>query len=173
MDRPESSIVVPRTYRPWSRTWGIVYGIWVSCLIAGDWWAVLFGTKKPSLSDFIFLYCYLLIAGAFTFVFFRDFVRLSKDSIEVCRLWGNKALPFAKIKGRRSYTERADPYSTPPRHLVLEPNDERYPRIDIRIKKDNDRFDESFYRWFDSLPDLDKLDGLEPSQSKYSNFSLV
>lgn len=79
-------------------------------------------------------------------------------------------MPFDKIKGRRRYTEKADPYSTPARHLVLEPNDARYHRLDMKEAKE---FDEHFYRWFESLPDLDKLDGIEDPKSKYDNFSLV
>ena len=170
MDRPESSVVVPRTYWLQSRDWAIIYCVWALLMLAGDWWPVVFGTKKPGLSDFIFPALYLLLAGSFTFMAFRSFIRFSADSIEVRRSWGSKVLPFDKIKGRRRYTEKADPYSTPPRHLVLEPNDDRFPRLDIKEARE---FDESFYRWFDSLPDLDNLDGIEEPQSKYSNFSLV
>ena len=97
-------------------------------------------------------------------------MRLSEDSIKVGRVWGSKILPFDKIEGRRRYTEKADPYSTPARHLVLESNDERFTRLDI---KESDIFDEHFYRWFDSLIDLNELDGIEEPQSKYANFSLV
>ena len=39
--------------------------------------------------------------------------------------------------------------------------------------KEAKEFDEHFYRWFESLPDLDKLDGIEDPKSKYDNFSLV
>jgi hypothetical protein len=83
-------------------------------------------------------------------------------------------LPFDKIKGGRRYTEKADPfgtpYGTPPRHLVLEPKDDSFPRVDL---KESRAFDEAFYCWFDSLPDLDKRDGIEEPTSKYANFSLV
>ena len=104
---------------------------------------------------------------------FRSFVRLSEDSIEVSRVWGSNVLPFDKIKGRRRYTEKADPYSTPARHLVLEPNDDRFSRLDIKESDKSGKFDEDFYRWFNSLADLDKLDGIEEPKSKYANFSLV
>ena len=173
MDRPESSTAVSRTYWLWPRGMGIFYWVMALSISLSDWWPILFGAKKARMHDFIFPSLYILFACFSVIMAYRTFIRLSKDSIEVRRLWGSKALPFDKIKGRRSYTEKADPYSTPARHLVMESNDDRYPRIDIRIKKDNDRFDESFYRWFDSLPDLDKLDGIEEPRSKYANFSLV
>ena len=149
---------------------GIFYWVLGVIMFAGEWWPILLGAKKASLHDIIFPSLYLLFACFSTVIAYRTFIRLSKDSIEVRHLWGSRVLPFDRIKGRRRYTEKADPYSTPPRHFVLEPNDDRFPRIDIKEARE---FDESFYRWFESLPDLDKLDGIEEPQSKYSNFSLV
>jgi hypothetical protein len=172
MDAPESSAAVPRTY--WlSHPRSSMFYCFIAALMFGDdWWRILSGARKPGLSDFLFPSIYLLFICVVAIVTRRTFVRLSEDSIECSTVRRRKVLPFDKIKGRRRYTEKADPYSTPAQHLVLEPNDDRSPRIDIKIK-DNYRFDESFYRWFDSLPDLDKSDGLDALQSKYSNFSLV
>lgn len=172
MNRSEPITVTPRIYRESSPTLGIIYWGCAFLMLTGDWWPVIFNGKTPKWSDYIFRGLYMVIAGMFTFAAFRTFVRLSTDSIEVRRVWGYKVLSFTKIKGRRRYTEKADPYSTPPRHLVLEPNDPSFPRIDIKLRG-RDIFDESFYSWFDSLPDLDKLDGIEPLRSKYANFSLV
>ena len=166
----DSPIAVPRTYWLKPRGLGVFYCVLAAVMLGSHRWPILSGTKKPSLSDFIFPFLYCLIAGFFTVGSFRSFVRLSEDSIKVGRVWGSKILPFDKIEGRRRYTEKADPYSTPARHLVLESNDERFTRLDI---KESDIFDEHFYRWFDSLIDLNELDGIEESQSKYANFSLV
>jgi hypothetical protein len=112
---------------------------------------------------------YLLSAALFAVSHFRNFVRLSTDSIELSRMRGRKILPLGRIKGRRRYTEKADPYGPPAKHLVLEPNDDQFPKLDL---KDGSWFDESFYAWFDSLPDLDAMDGAEAPKSKYANFSL-
>jgi hypothetical protein len=139
-------------------------------MFGGDWWPILSGARKPALSDFLFPSLWLLFICFVVVTTYRNFMRLSRSSIELSTLLGSKVLPFEKIKGRRRYTEKADPYSDPKRHLVLEPNDDQYPRIDIRERKE---FDESFYHWFNSLPDLDKLDGIEEPKSKYNNFSLV
>jgi hypothetical protein len=142
-------------------------------MFGGDWWHILSGARKPNLADLVFPSVYLLMGGAFALISFRSFVRLSEDSIEVSRVWGSNVLPFDKIKGRRRYTEKADPYSTPARHLVLEPNDDRFSRLDIKESDKSGKFDEDFYLWFNSLADLDKLDGIEEPKSKYANFSLV
>lgn len=150
----------------------IFYWILGVAMFADRWWPMLFRGRKPDLSDFIFPSLYLSTFGILTVLAYRTYIRLTKDSIEMRSFWRRQVLPFDKIKGRRRYTEKADPYSTPARHLVLESNNERFPRLDIKIK-DSYRFDEPFYSWFDSLPDLDKLDGLEESTSKYANFSLV
>jgi hypothetical protein len=170
MGRPESSVVVSRIYRQESRVRNMIFCGCALLMLTEHWSPVLFASKVPSIADYLFSSVYVLIAGISTVVTFRSFVRLSEDSIKVSRVWGSEVLPFDRIKGRRKYTEKADPYSTPARHLVLEPNDDRLPRLDIKEIRE---FDESFYRWFDSLPDLDKLDGIEEPQSKYANFSLV
>jgi len=172
MERPESSVVVPRTYCQQSRAWNIIFCGWALLMATQDWWPVIFAAKKPTLHDYFFSVGYVLLASISTLITFRSFVCLSEDSITVSRVWGSKVLPFNKIKGRRRYTEKADPYSTPPRHIVLESNDDQFLRIDIKLG-DSYKFDEDFYRWFDSLTDLDRLDGIEEPQSKYANFSLV
>jgi len=172
MDHPGSSVPVLRVYRLHSHVWNTIFCGWALLMAAGHWWSVLFAAKKPTLADYLFSSAYVAIASISTVQSLRSFVHLSKDSIEVSHVWGSKVLPFDKIKGRRRYTEKADPYSTPAQHLVLESSDEQFPRIDIKVK-DSYRFDESFYNWFNSLPDLDKMDGIEEPRSKYSNFSLI
>jgi hypothetical protein len=149
---------------------GIFYWFLAVGMLIDHWWPIVFGSKKPGTSDFLFPGLYLLTAAVSQVIAHRTFVRISENSIEVRHLFGTKVLPFANIKGRRTYTEKADPYGTPARHLVLEPKDGSFPRLDIKESKE---FDETFYRWFDSLPDLDKLDGIEEPKSKYANFSLV
>jgi hypothetical protein len=62
---------------------------------------------------------------------------------------------------------RGDTNSPDVWHLVLESDDDRYPRIDL---EELYRFDEPFYRWFNALPDLDEIDKTRP---KTSNFGLV
>ena len=170
MNYPSPSALVPRTYWLQSRTSNVIICCWLLLMASQDWWPVLFGSKKPTLQNCLFPLFYVLLAGMSCVLTFRSFIRLSEDSITVSRVWGSKTLPFAKIKGRRRYTEKADPYSTPQRHLVLESNDECFPRLDIKPAPE---LDESFYHWFDSLLDLDKSDGIEEPRSKYANFSLV
>ncbi len=161
-----------RTYwlQPVSRGMATVYGLMACCYLIETLWPLLTRGTFPKLSNLIFLIFYLLMLGVFTVFSLRSYVRLSNDSIAFARVRDKKVLPFNKIRGRRRYTEKADPYGPAAKHLVLEPNDNHSPKLDL---KDGPWFDESFYSWFDSLPDLDAADGIEVPKSKYANFSLV
>ncbi len=170
MQSPEPFPVAPRTYWLWPRGSVIFSCVLALAMFGNDGWHILSGARGAHLSDFLFPTLYLLLCGTYAVISYRTFVRLTENSIEVCQLRGSRTLPFSKIKGRRRYTEKADPYSTPPRHLVVEPIDDRYPRLDIKEARE---LDESFFRWFDSLPALDKLDGIQEPKSKYENFSLI
>jgi hypothetical protein len=110
----------------------------------------------------------LLIGGVlFTIRTFRNSILLSEASIELRSLVGNNILPFDNIKGRRRYLDKGAADGPSVGHLVLESNDYRFPKIDIQVTY---KFDDFFYRWFHSLPDLDELD---KTRSKPSNFGLV
>jgi hypothetical protein len=160
------SPAVPRTYRFESRVWMILYSIMALGIWAIYGWLVASGAKKLNFSSVLFPSLYLLMAGVFVARFSWNFVRLSKDAIEVRRLWRRKILPFDAIKGRRRYAKKSAQYPTPIRHLALEPGDDRFPRIDL---VETDRFDEDFYRWFDALPDLDALDQTKPNPERHQD----
>lgn len=106
-------------------------------------------------------------AGLFLIRAFRNAVCLSTTSIEIRSLSGRQVLPLDRVRGRRRYLDRGDEDAPSMWHLVLEPNDDRFPRLDI---EEIYRFDDSFYKWFNGLPDLDELDKSLP---KPSNFGLV
>ncbi len=110
---------------------------------------------------------YTLAATVFTLRSFRNRVRLSQESLELHGLSGTRVLPIQSIKGRRRYLSRGDIDTPSVWHLVLEPDDDRYPKMDI---EELYRFDEQFYNWFNALPDLDEIDKTRP---KSSNFGLV
>ena len=86
---------------------------------------------------------------------FSSSVRLSDTEIEL-RTWTVRiVLPLDKIEGRRRYLNKGDEHSPSVWHMVLQPNDDRFPKLDI---EEVYRFDDFFYRWFSSLPDLDEVD---------------
>jgi hypothetical protein len=110
---------------------------------------------------------FLVFAALITFRGFRNSVLLSDQVIELRGLSGTRALPLDKIRGRRRYLSRGDEDSPDVWHLVFEPNDDRFAKLDIEKLY---RFDDRFYSWFTSLPDLDELDKTRP---RTSNFGLV
>jgi len=125
------------------------------------------GIQKLTLLEMFFLVFYLSFASVFTVGAFSNWVSLTEADFEVRELTVKKILPVNRIKGRRRYWESGDGDGPGVWHLVLEPNDDRFPKIDI---EDNYSFDDHFYQWFNSLPDLDGPDKLKFGTS---NFGLV
>jgi hypothetical protein len=133
----------------------------------GIWGGVLSGIREPRLFEMMAPVVFSLVAALFAIRAFRNSVCFSEQAIELRGLLGTRILPLDKIKGRRRYLSEGDEGSPDVWHLVLEPNDDRFPKLDI---EELYKFDDSFYRWFTSLPDLDQLDRTRP---KPSNFGLM
>lgn len=131
------------------------------------WGGMLTGRRDATFLELIFPICFTLLAAIFTVRAFRNAVCFSNNAIELRGFWSTRILPLDKIKGRRRYLSRGDENSPDVWHLVLETNDDRYPKLDI---EELYRFDDLFYTWFNALPDLDQID---KSRSKTSNFGLV
>lgn len=131
------------------------------------WWSVLTGTRETKFLEMMFPLVFSLAAAIFTLRSFQNMVRLSDDTLEFRGPSGTRVLPLDKIKGRRRYLSRGDVDSPDIWHLVFEPNDDRYTKIDL---EELYRFDEAFYTWFNALPDLDEIDKANP---RVSNFGLV
>ena len=142
----------------------LIFGLFFSIAI---WGGVLSGTREPRFFEMMFPLVFSLAATLFAIRAFRNSVCLSDEAIELRGLSGRRALPLDKIKGRRRYLSKGDDESPDVWHLVFEPNDDRFPKLDI---EELYRFDGRFYAWYNSLPDLDELD---KTRSKPSNFGLV
>ena len=131
------------------------------------WGHAFAGTRETSFYEMMFPVVMSLFAGIFTLRAYRNSIYLSGTAIEIRGLTGTIALPLDKIEGRRRYRDDGGPDALSAWHLVLEPNDDRFPRLDI---EEVYRFDNAFYGWFNGLLDLDELDKKKP---KTSNFGLV
>ena len=142
----------------------LLVGVVFTCTI---WGSLVLGLRDPKPLEMMFPILYTLAATVFTLRSFRNRVRLSQESVELHGLSGTCVLPIQRIKGRRRYLSRGDIDTPSVWHLVLEPDDDRYPKMDI---EELYRFDEQFYSWFNALPDLDEIDKTRP---KSSNFGLV
>jgi hypothetical protein len=85
---------------------------------------------------------------------FNATVTLYEDAIEVQTLFRLKRLPFSGIRGRREWVQRnAEGADT--HYLKLVPNDRSLPTLNLMRSY---TFDEEFYRWYNSLPNLDQSD---------------
>ena len=135
--------------------------------IVGIWTGVIMGTREPSVFEMMIPVIIAVGAALFTIRAFHNSVCLSDAALVVRGLSGTRVLPLDKIEGRRKYLDKGDEHSPSVWHLVVESNDDRFPKLDI---EEIYRFDDFFYRWFDALPDLDEADKHRP---KPSNFRLI
>lgn len=153
--------------RSWERIVSIVLLVFGLVSPLATWGGVLTGRQDARFLEMMFPIVFSMGAAFFTIGAFRKSVRLTDHRIEVRGVSGTRMLPLDKIKGRRRYFSPG-PVDCPGEwHLVFEPNDDRYSKLDI---EELYRFDDEFYEWFNALPDLDEIDKSKP---KSSNLGLV
>jgi hypothetical protein len=131
------------------------------------WGGVLTGAREAKFTEMMFPIALSLLAALFIIRSFRNRIRFSDHAIELHGLLGTRTLPFDKIRGRRRYFDPGDEGSPGVWHVVFESDDDRFLKIDI---EESYSFDDAFYTWFKSLPDLDNIDKTRP---KSSNFGLA
>ncbi len=146
---------------------GIVLSVLGLVFLVAIWGEVLFGEREANALEMMFPVAYLLFAGFFTVRAFRNMVSLTESAIELRGITDCRVLPFDKINGRRRYLVACDENAPSVWHLVLEPNDDRFPKLDF---EETYRFDDAFYAWFSKFPDLDARDKVKHQDS---NFGLV
>ena len=141
----------------------LVFGLFFAGLVWGE---ALLGLAEPRPKEMIIGALLVLIGAGIAAHAFTVSVRFTVDSIEYWSIIGVKRLPLDKVKGRREYVV-SDSEGGGTRYLKLEPDDDRLKALSF-AKTYN--FDDAFYRWFYSLPDLDARD---KEVHKDSNFGLV
>jgi hypothetical protein len=163
------SIGTARVYRmnAFQRIFSVVFSAFSTIFMFAIWYGVLPGTRQLNFMEMMGSVVLVIAGVLFAIRAFKNSVRLWGDFVEYRSIVGVAILPFDKIKGRRRYLDQGDADSPSVWHLVMEPNDDRFPKIDIQ---ETYQFDQSFYHWFNALSDLDELDKTKP---KPSNFGLV
>ena len=158
-----------RVYRVsrWQWTAGIVLMAAGLFFVVAFWGQALTGSGNVSWVGLMTPVVLCAGAGVMLATYARAEVRLTEDAIEVRSASGTKVLPFDKILGRRRYVVRGDGVAPDMWHLVIEPSDDRFPKLDL---EDIYGFDRFFREWFEGLPDLDTWEKVGP---KPSNFGLV
>lgn len=92
------------------------------------------------------------IGGLYESIYaFTSEVLLYQDAIESRSLFGSKRLSFQNIRGRREYKTGRKTRNI---YLKIESNDGSHA---LRSEKERN-FDETFYNWFNQLPDLDAIE---------------
>lgn len=117
-------------------------------------WTTILGATSLGVSAFF------LIAKAFTSTL--DF---SGDSLTARWVFHTRTLEYSRIRGRREFVVTGEESST--RYVRLETTDGSKP---FDIAKNMYAFDDAFWAWYYSLPDMDAADKVG---GKGSNFGLV
>lgn len=107
------------------------------------------GILVPIMPAFFILFP--LVGVGMTLFSFTTTVRFTADAIQKHSIFGNTALPFQAIRGRRQCVVR-DNEGASTRYLQLVPDDDRLPAL--KFQKDYN-FDDAFFQWFYALRDLD------------------
>jgi hypothetical protein len=155
-------------YRPhwlW-RAFAIVFFVFSVVFASIIWRIALLGLADRNLKEMIIPAVFVLAGAGMTIHAFTVGVRFTVDAVEYRSLIGVKKLPLDKIRGRRECVVRGDEGGGT-RYLKLESDDDRFPALNFSKSYS---FDDAFYKWFYSLPDLDQRDKEAP---KTSNFGLV
>ena len=113
------------------------------------WGGVLFYRREPKFLEMMLPVIFLTLAVFTTIPAFCNSVLLSDQRIELRSFSGTNTLPLDKIRGRRRYLGKGHGKSPSIWHLVIESNDDRFPKIDI---EELYKFDDEFTRG--SLPCL-------------------
>jgi len=123
------------------------------------------GTSEPDTKSLL-LGVTFLAAGIGTSIYaFTARISFTQTTVEHRTILSRKELPLNQIKGRRERMVTGKGGST--KYLSLVPDDDRLRTLEFSV---NYALDEAFYRWFQSLPDLDAND---KEMHKDSNFGLV
>lgn len=110
------------------------------------------GTQSASWI-FIAIALWVLISGVATLAAFYNRVTLYAKAVEYRSSWSTSWLEFTEIHGRREYLVLQPRIGRVPRLRII-PNDKTLPMLEFE-KRYN--FDDAFYKWFSSLPDLDQV----------------
>jgi hypothetical protein len=111
---------------------------------------VKLGLEQPSTKAALILSLVLLCTVLFAIHAFTSSVRFTTDSVEKRYLLTIASIPFSEIRGRRQIAPGGGEANI--RFYILVPAHRSLPTIKFA---EYHEFDDAFYNWFLSLPDLD------------------
>jgi hypothetical protein len=167
----ENSEPTFRVYRPkrGQRAFALFFLAFAIFFVIGSWGGPIAGRSEAKPMEMMIAVLLLIVGMGLTVNFFTATITFTADTIEKNSLFRRERLPLSGIRGRREFVVRGGSADTggSTRYLKLVPNDDRLPALEFMKSYS---FDEAFFRWFNSLPDLD-AEGSETHRD--SNFGLV
>jgi len=146
----------------WSRASALFVLAVGSVFCIAVWSGPIFPAQNADLVR-LFASAALLLYGFYqTANAFLSTVTLLQGSVEVRTAFSRKSLLFSEIRGRRQYTSMGR-YRTA--YFKLEPDHDRLYSLAFEQAF---TFDEAFFQWFNSLPDLDAIDENNEKDSKFA-----
>jgi len=158
-------------YRVYRLHWGqrafallfLAFGVF---FMIGSWRSVLFGQEEPRPFLLVLSVIFMLVGVGLTVNTFLTTVTFTSDAIELRSILSRSRMPLSEIRGRREFVAKGEEGDRT-RYLCLVPDDDRLPTLQFMKGY---TFDETFYRWFNELRDLDAE---EKEVHRDSNFGLV
>jgi hypothetical protein len=125
---------------------------------------VKLGLAEPSAETALITSLAVLSSVIFALHAFTSSLRITCDTIEKRNLLTIVSLSFSEIRGRRQIVPRGDENNV--RFYVIVPTHRSLPTIRFA---EHHEFDDAFYDWFLSLPDLDaqKKTVTQPKATEY------
>ena len=161
----------PPTYRVYRLHWGqrafaLLFLAFSLFFVIGSWRGVVFGHEEPRPLLLFLSMIFLLVGVGLTINAFQTKVIFTFVAIELQSILGRKRIPLSGIRGRREIVATGEEGGST-RHLCLVPDNDRLPTLQFMKSY---TFDDTFYRWFNELRDLDAED---KKVHKDANFGLV
>jgi hypothetical protein len=111
---------------------------------------VKLGLEPPSTETALIISLIVLCTVIFALHTFTSSLRFTTDAVEKCSILTIASIPLDQVRGRRQIVAGGDGENV--RFFVIVPNHRSLPTIKFAEYHD---FDDAFYDWFLSLPDLD------------------
>jgi hypothetical protein len=161
----------PPIYRVYRLRWGqrafaLFFLVFSVFFVFGSWRRLLIAQEEHRPLLLILSVIFLVVGVGLNLNAFQTAVTFTSDAIELRSILGRRRLPLSEIRGRREVVARGEEGGST-RYLCLVPDDDRLPTLQFMKSY---TFDDTFYRWFNELRDLDAED---KKVHRDANFGLI
>ncbi len=125
---------------------------------------ILTGETNPNIATTMIAIVFPIVGLFMAAYAFVSRVVFADDALQRVTLIGRRTVPLNLIRGRREYVANGGDPPSSTRYVRLELNNGDKP-IDLGKKLYN--FDDQFWNWYNSLPDLDEADKVRHKDSGF------